>query len=84
MSLAKAIVQVSGDTDKPNGYSTQAELQLSIEIGHEKKLWIRLDPDSTGRADYYQFRGTTARVLAAILIEFAETIEREETTKGKS
>jgi len=78
---SKIIVQVSGDTDRPNSFSTLGELQLSIEAGRDK-LWIRLMPDSTGRADYYQFRGSEARILAATLIELAAELERRENSKG--
>lgn len=77
----KTIVQVSGDTDKPNGFSTLGELQLSIEVVRDKS-WIRLTPDSTGRADHYHFRGPEARILASMLIELAAELERRETLKG--
>lgn len=81
--MAKVIVRVSGDTDRPNSHSTLAELQLSIDAG-QSRLWIRLTPDSTGRADYYQFRGPEARILAAALIELAAELERRENPKGQS
>lgn len=80
--MPKVIVQVSGDTDKPNSYSTLGELQLSIEMGRDRH-WIRLTPDSTGRADFYNFRGPEARILAAALLELAAELERREQTKGQ-
>lgn len=82
--MPKVIVQVSGDTDKPNGISTLAELQLSIEIVRDR-LWLRLTPDSTARADHYHFRGPEARILAAALNEMAAELERRENpAKGRS
>lgn len=79
--MPKVIVQVSGDTDKPNGVSTLAELQLSLEVVRNR-LWIRLTTDSTGRADHYHFGSMEARILASALTELAADLDRR-TTKGQ-
>lgn len=85
MELMRAAITVSGDKlDKETrsafrepGFSTWAEVQLSLVNGPDGRQWVRLTTDATHNVDCYHLGATQARLMAAMLSEMADVMEDE-------
>lgn len=83
MELMRAAITVSGDkldketrsTFREPGFSTWAEVQLSLINGTDGRQWVRLMTDATHNVDCYHLGVTQARMMAAILSEMADVMD---------